>query len=269
MCGTYSYVWDSFIYVRQIHLCEWCVCVGFIHMCGTYSCVTWLIHVCKTHSYTRVSFMCVSSIHICGNYSYVKWLIHVCETRTYVWVPFICEGLIHTCGSHSYLWDGFICESHWYVTWQRDCIYRVSNLIEQDQVSLSKYSGTRMIADVPTQIDWHLKIQNTDFVCIKFPPPLLSLLHSTRGHRDEVSLLIHIWTRLTDLSRRVALICDMTERLHSESERLDWARWSLSVMSHMNATQASLWMCRIHMWQDRETWSLYTRLIERVDLRRT
>ena len=102
MCGTYSYVWDSFIYVRQIHLWEWCVCVGFIHMCGTYSCVTWLIHVCKTHSYLRVSFICVSSIPMCGTCSCVTWLIPVCKIHSYTRVSFMCEF-------HSYVRDLFIC----------------------------------------------------------------------------------------------------------------------------------------------------------------
>ena len=46
----------------------------------------------------------------------------------------------------------------------------------------SNYSWTRILADIPTQIDWHLKIQNTHFLCIKFPPLTLSPLHSTRGH---------------------------------------------------------------------------------------
>jgi len=36
--------------------------------------------------------------------------------------------------------------------------------------------------EIFTQIDWHLKIQNTTFLCIKFPPPILSPLHSTRGY---------------------------------------------------------------------------------------
>ena len=32
---------------------------------------------------------------------------------------------------------------------------------------------------IPTQIDLHLKIQNTTFLCIEFPPQILSPLHST------------------------------------------------------------------------------------------
>ena len=31
------------------------------------------------------------------------------------------------------------------------------------------------------QIDWHLKILHTHFLCNQFPPPILSPLHSTRG----------------------------------------------------------------------------------------
>jgi len=35
--------------------------------------------------------------------------------------------------------------------------------------------------EIPTPIDWHLKIQNTHFGRIKFPPPILSPLHCTRS----------------------------------------------------------------------------------------
>ena len=49
-----------------------------------------------------------------------------------------------------------------------------------------KYSGPQIIADIPTQIDWHLKIQNTLFLWIKFLPPIFSPLHSTRGKTPKI-----------------------------------------------------------------------------------
>jgi len=39
----------------------------------------------------------------------------------------------------------------------------------------------RLWPETPTLINWNLKIQNTAFWCNKFPPPILSPLHSTRG----------------------------------------------------------------------------------------
>jgi len=39
----------------------------------------------------------------------------------------------------------------------------------------------RLSPEIPNQIDWHLKIQNTTFLCIKFPPPILSPLDFTCG----------------------------------------------------------------------------------------
>jgi len=44
-----------------------------------------------------------------------------------------------------------------------------------------KYSGTQILARDSHLIDWHPKIQNTTYLCIEFPPPILSPLHSTRG----------------------------------------------------------------------------------------
>ena len=41
-----------------------------------------------------------------------------------------------------------------------------------------EYSQTQIMS---TQINWNLKIQNTTFLCINFPPPISSPLHSTRG----------------------------------------------------------------------------------------
>ena len=42
-------------------------------------------------------------------------------------------------------------------------------------------SGTQIIADIPNHTNLHLKRQNTTFLCIQFPPPILSPLHSTHG----------------------------------------------------------------------------------------
>ena len=39
----------------------------------------------------------------------------------------------------------------------------------------------RLSPEIPSLIDWHLKIQNTTFLCIRFLPPILSPLHSTRA----------------------------------------------------------------------------------------
>ena len=57
-----------------------------------------------------------------------------------------------------------------------------------------KYSGTQIIADIPIHIDWHLKIQNTDFAYLKFPPPILSPLHSTRRYMyTSINTRIYIY----------------------------------------------------------------------------
>ena len=70
------------------------------------------------------------------------------------------------------------------ICWAQQSVLRfpqvdLGHLVSQSVIS-PKYSGPRIIADIPIEIDWPLKIQNTDFVCIKFPPPILSPLHSTR-----------------------------------------------------------------------------------------
>jgi len=39
----------------------------------------------------------------------------------------------------------------------------------------------RLSPEIPSQIDWNLKIQNTTFLYIKFLPQIQSPLHSTRG----------------------------------------------------------------------------------------
>jgi len=49
-----------------------------------------------------------------------------------------------------------------------------------ESVTSPNYSGPQIIA-IDSQIYLHLKIQNTTFLCIKFPPPILSPRHSTRG----------------------------------------------------------------------------------------
>jgi len=41
----------------------------------------------------------------------------------------------------------------------------------------SNKSKTWIIANIPNQIDWHLKIQNADFVCIKLQPQIYALFH--------------------------------------------------------------------------------------------
>ena len=50
-----------------------------------------------------------------------------------------------------------------------------------EPLAAARPSGIRIIVDILTQIDWHLTIQNTDFVCIKFPPPISSPFQYSRG----------------------------------------------------------------------------------------
>jgi len=54
-----------------------------------------------------------------------------------------------------------------------------------------KYSGTQIISEISTPIEWNLKIQNIPFWGDKFSPPILSPLHSTRGWITFSKLLAH------------------------------------------------------------------------------
>jgi len=60
------------------------------------------------------------------------------------------------------------------------CVFRKSINLGHFVIS-PKNSGTQIILEILTQIDWNLKIQITPFWGNKFPPPFLSLLHSTSG----------------------------------------------------------------------------------------
>jgi len=56
-------------------------------------------------------------------------------------------------------------------------LYFVQNMLE-----------VRLLPEILDQIDLHLKIMNTTFLCIMFPPPILSPLHSTVGGLYHVCL---------------------------------------------------------------------------------
>jgi len=43
----------------------------------------------------------------------------------------------------------------------------------------------RLSPEISSQMYLHLKIQNTTFLCIKFPPPILSAVHSSRGECER------------------------------------------------------------------------------------
>jgi len=49
----------------------------------------------------------------------------------------------------------------------------------------------RLSPEIPSQIDWHLKIQNTTFLCSKFPPQIWSPLQWTRAYHTYIHLYIH------------------------------------------------------------------------------
>ena len=64
------------------------------------------------------------------------------------------------------------------------CVFRklIQITLSWNFLFLQNILKLRLSPEIPTQIDWHLKIQNTTFVCIKFPPPIVSPLYSTRGY---------------------------------------------------------------------------------------
>jgi len=80
--------------------------------------------------------------------------------------PIILRGLLALASACDVL-DVYTCDTqtHW-VHWQANQKNRVRS---KDVHESPKYSGTQIILEIPTQIDWNLKIQNTPFWGNMFP----------------------------------------------------------------------------------------------------
>jgi len=85
----------------------------------------------------------------------------------------------------------------------RACVFRklIRVTLSWNLEFLQNILELRLTPEIPSQIDWHLKIQSTTFLCIKFPPPILIPLQSTRGqsHLEQHMLqhmLPHMWQHM-------------------------------------------------------------------------
>ena len=98
----------------------------------------------------------------------------------------------------------------------RACVFRklIQVTLYWNLEFLQNILELRLSPEILTQIDWHLKIQNTTFLCIKIPPPILSPLHSTCG-----GSMIYMWIS------RVTCEWDMSH------VNASWCTYEL-VMSH-------------------------------------
>jgi len=183
------------------------VCVKYLCVCEherSWSCsdgMTWLIHYVA-----RLWHMC--DIHGCCFYPW--WLRLVGSLKLYV--SFAEYSLFYK----ALLWH--MCDIDWCCFYPR-AEWRGLTILQHYNTTTPQHSGrttfalrnkarvfcklTRVISyltssflqdilklgvspEIPTQIDWHLKIENAHFVCNKFPPPILSPLHSTCGTPEEI-----------------------------------------------------------------------------------
>jgi len=91
----------------------------------------------------------------------------------------------------------------------------------------------RLSPKIHSQSYLHLKIQNTTFLCIKFPPSILSPLHSTRGMEVHVDLK-NASRRVGDMLGLLSTIIRGRDQSDQESDRVNHGKmtWRMSTIEH-------------------------------------